>query len=279
MISRVEREGIRVVALDRAERHNALAPDLLDELVRELRLAGQTGRPVVLTAVGDVFCPGADLNWLGTFSDPAQGVAELVAVHHMAIVTLLEMPVPVIAALNGAVAGGGLGLALATDYRFASPAASFTAAYFRLGLTPDGGASAFLQLLIGRPRTMEMLLTNRRVPADEAQRWGLVNEVVGEDELLDRAVAFARGLEPTPHYVLRETRKLLDSINIRDQLQLESVAIRTTSRGEFFRGSNCRRRAAGRRAECPRRGRARSARPCPARRASRRSRACRSGCS
>lgn len=235
MISRTERDGIAVVALDRPERHNALVPDLLDGLVRELRVAAGSARPVVLTATGDAFCPGADLKWLGEFPDPSQGVAELVAVHHLAIITLLEMPVPVIAAINGAVAGGGLGLALATDYRVASTSASFTTAYFTLGLTPDGGSSAFLQLLIGRPRTLDMFLTNRRVAAQEALAWSLVNDVVEPDELLDRAVAFASRLQHVPHYALRETRKLLDSINIRDQLQLESVAIRTSSRGQYFR--------------------------------------------
>ena len=235
MISRFERAGIAVVALDRPQRHNALVPELLEELVRELKIAAASGRPVVLTGSATSFCPGADLKWLGEFADPSQGVAELVAVHHLAILTLLEMPVPVIAAINGPVAGGGLGLALAADHRVASTTASFTAAYFRLGLTPDGGSSAFLQLLIGRTRTLEMLLTNRRIDAQEALAWTLVNEVVEPSELLDRACGFANSLEHVPHYALRETRKLLDSINIRDQLQLESVSIRTASRGQYFR--------------------------------------------
>jgi 2-(1,2-epoxy-1,2-dihydrophenyl)acetyl-CoA isomerase len=235
VIARREQDGIRIVALDRPERHNALAPDFANALVDALRDAGTSGRPIVLTGTGRTFCPGADLHWLGTFSDPSMGVAELVAAHHLAVTTLLEMPVPVICAINGAVAGGGLGLALATDHRIASERASFTAAYFRVGLTPDGGSSAFLQLTIGRQRTLEMLLTNRRVEAHEALAWALVNTVVPHDEVVERAIAFARGLEYVPHYALRETRKLLDTVNIRNQLQLESVSIRTASRGQFFR--------------------------------------------
>jgi enoyl-CoA hydratase/carnithine racemase len=235
VIARRKQDGIRIIALDRPERHNALAPDLARGLVDALRDAGTGGRPVVLTGTGRTFCPGADLHWLGTFADPSMGVAELVAAHHLAVTTLLEMPVPVICAINGPVAGGGLGLALAADHRIASENASFTAAYFRLGLTPDGGSSAFLQLTIGRQRTLEMLLTNRRVDAQEARDWALVYAVVPHEEVVDRAVAFARDLEYVPHYALRTTRELLDSINIRNQLQLESVAIRTTSRGQFFR--------------------------------------------
>ena len=106
------------------------------------------------------------------------------------------MPVPVIAALNGPAAGGGLGLALATDYCLAAESASFTAAYFRLGLTPDGGASTFLERSIGLMRTRELLLTNRRLGAREAYDWGLVNAVVADEELLDQAVAFAENLDP-----------------------------------------------------------------------------------
>jgi 2-(1,2-epoxy-1,2-dihydrophenyl)acetyl-CoA isomerase len=168
-------------------------------------------------------------------ADPAHAVAELVALHHLVITTLLDMPVPVIAALNGAVAGGGLGIALAADYRVAMHNTSFTAAYFRLGLTPDGGASTFLQQMIGRGRAMELLLTNRSLSAAEACAWGLVNEVVPDDHALPRAVAFARSLEAVPGYALRAARSLQDTVNIKNQLQLEAVAIRTAARGERFR--------------------------------------------
>jgi 2-(1,2-epoxy-1,2-dihydrophenyl)acetyl-CoA isomerase len=229
-------DGITVVRLERPEQRNALVPEMAEALVGHLRQAGASGRAVVLTGAGAAFCSGADLKWLAATHDPAQGVAELVAVHHLAIVTLLEMPVPTIAAINGAVAGGGLGLALASDYRIAAPRASFPAAYFRLGLTPDGGSSAFLERLIGGSRALELLLTNRRLSARDSLDWGLVNEVVDSDDvLLERALAFARELAPVPAYGLRATRRLLDTTNIRNQLQLESVAIRTAARGAWFR--------------------------------------------
>ena len=73
--------------------------------------------------------------------------------------------------------------------------------------------------------------------AREALEWSLVNEVVADDEVVRRAVAFSRELEPVPAYALRETRRLLDTINIRNQLQLESVAMRTAARGEIFRAA------------------------------------------
>jgi len=237
VISTESRDGIVIIRLDRPADHNALVPALLEQLVAHLQEAGATGRPVVLTATGSTFCPGADLRWMGSYHDPALAVADLVAVHHLAIAALLDMPVPVIAAINGAVAGGGLGLALAADYRIAGQQATFTAAYFRLGLTPDGGSSAFLERTIGAARTLELLLTNRRLVATEAHAWGLVSEVVADDQLLDRAVAFAGSFGPVPAYALRQSRRLLDTINMRDQLQLEAVAIRTAARGPIFRAA------------------------------------------
>ncbi len=237
MITTDTRDGIPLVIIDRPERRNTLVPELAEALVSSLRTATEARRPVVLTATGTAFCLGADLKWLGACSDVAQAIAELVAMHHLAITTLLEMPVPVIVAINGPVAGGGLGLALAADYRIAAQRATFTTAYFRLGLTPDGGSSALLPGLIGRARTLELLLTNRSLRATEALEWGLVNEVADDDFLLDRAVAFASSLEAVQGWTLLQTRGLLDTANIRNQLQLESVAIRTAARGEVFRNA------------------------------------------
>jgi 2-(1,2-epoxy-1,2-dihydrophenyl)acetyl-CoA isomerase len=144
------------------------------------------------------------------------------------------MRVPVIAALNGAVAGGGMGLVLTTDYCVAAESASFTAAYARLGLTPDGGVTAFLERSVGMARARELLLTNRRLAAREAYEWGLVNEVVPDAELMPRAVAFAATLEGISGYPLLQTRRLLDASYLHNQLQLESVAIRTAAKREFF---------------------------------------------
>jgi 2-(1,2-epoxy-1,2-dihydrophenyl)acetyl-CoA isomerase len=237
VIGSAVRDGVTLITLRRVERHNALVPDLLAELSARLGEAGQQSRPIVLTGAGDAFCPGADLKWLGTCGNPAQGVTELVAMHHAAIVCLLDARVPTICAINGSVAGGGLGLALAPDYRIAAERATFTAAYFRLGLTPDGGSSVFLERTIGATRAMELLLTNRRLSAREALEWGMLNEVVADDALVEHAVAFARRLPALPAYTILQARRLLDMAQIRHQLQLESVAIRTAARGPVFRAA------------------------------------------
>jgi 2-(1,2-epoxy-1,2-dihydrophenyl)acetyl-CoA isomerase len=235
VITSESREGVTLLRLDRPDQRNAMTPALLEALVEQLHAAEAANQPVILTGNGPAFCAGADLKWLAAFTDPSLGVAELVAVHHLAVSTIFDMRVPVIVALNGSVAGGGMGLVLASDYCLAAESASFTAAYSRLGLTPDGGASAFLERSVGMARARELLLTNRRLGAREAYEWGLVNLVVPDAELLERALSFATSLEATPGYVLLQTRRLLDASYLHNQLQLESVAIRTTAKGEFFR--------------------------------------------
>ncbi len=245
MIARDSRDGVTILHLDRPDQRNALIPALLVALIEHLHQAAAEDHPVVLTGTGPAFCVGADLRWLASYTDPSQAVAELVAVHHMAVATLFDMPLPVIAALNGPVAGGGMGLVLATDYCLAAESASFTAAYSRLGLTPDGGVSAFLERSVGMARARELLLTNRRLSAREACAWGLVNAVVSDVELVDRAVAFAASLQPVAGYALLQTRRLLDASYLHNQLQLESVAIRTAAKGEFFRNALQRYRESG----------------------------------
>src|SRR5438309_7537418 len=120
-----------------------MVPDLIGELKQAFESLGSGVRAAVLTGAGSAFCVGADLKWLGSEEDPGAAVAGQVEGHHEAIRAMRETPVPVIAAVNGAAAGGGWSLALAADLCIAAATATFTAAYFRLGLTPDGGNSAF----------------------------------------------------------------------------------------------------------------------------------------
>jgi 2-(1,2-epoxy-1,2-dihydrophenyl)acetyl-CoA isomerase len=228
-------EGIGVVRLNRPAERNAMVPGLLDELIQALtQAAARSEMPIVLTGEGAFFCVGADLSWLAGRNDPADGVDELVRVHHRTIQTMFELAVPLIAAVNGPAAGGGLSLALAADCCVAASSATFTTAYFRLGLTPDGGTTALLPRRIGEGRARELLLTNRRLSASEAHAWGLVNEVAPDAELLDRAVASARNLAYVPPETLRQTRQLLDGGALREHLELEAEAISAAARREPF---------------------------------------------
>ena len=203
-----------------------MTPEGMMELTAALRAAADTA--IVLAGAGSAFCLGADLKWLGSLADPGHGVAALVHEHHAAVRAIRNAPVPVLAAVNGAAAGGGMSLALAADMVVAGPGAGFTAAYFRLGLTPDGGNSAFL-----RGRAMELLLTNRTLRGAEAVEWGLAAEVA--DDPLARACEVAASFEAVPGETLRTSRRLLMP-DLEARLDAEEEAVSAAAqRPEFSR--------------------------------------------
>jgi 2-(1,2-epoxy-1,2-dihydrophenyl)acetyl-CoA isomerase len=227
LVRREDRDGIAILTLNRPERRNAMTPELMSALASAFWEPAP--RAFVLTGAPPAFCVGADLKWLGALDDPGAGVAELVAAHHRAVRAMRASPVPVLTAVNGAAAGGGMSLALAGDYCVAAPEARFTAAYFRLGLTPDGGNSVFLPALAGRARTMELLLSNRALTADEALAWGLVNEIGA----LAHACQVAASFEGVPAETLLATRRLLDK-TLLDQLDEEQDAVSSAARRPEF---------------------------------------------
>ncbi|HSL58111.1 MAG TPA: enoyl-CoA hydratase-related protein [Acidimicrobiales bacterium] len=197
--SETVRPGIRLITLDRPDRLNAMSHELVADLHRALDDVAADGecRVVVLTGAGRGFCAGLDLKGTG----PAPGSeglgrpqAGLVAQQHIASLVphLRSLRQPVIAAVNGAAAGGGLALALASDVRIAATSARFNVAFVRIGLSGcDIGVSWLLPRLIGASRAFELLLTGRIVESDEADRLGLVTRVVPDDRLLDEALATA----------------------------------------------------------------------------------------
>lgn len=208
-----------------------MTPEGMAELTEALR--APAGAAIVLAGAGSAFCLGADLKWLGSLADPGQGVAALVHQHHLAVRAILDAPTPVLAAVNGAAAGGGMSLALAADYVVAGPSAGFTAAYFRLGLTPDGGNSAFLPARVGAARAMALLLTNRTLRGAEAVDWGLAAELA--DDPLARACEAAESFGDVPAETLRTSRRLLTP-DIEARLNAEEAAVSAAAqRPEFSR--------------------------------------------
>lgn len=187
--------GVTRVTLDRPERSNAMTDTMfaeLESLCREVD-ADDACRVLVLTGAGRAFCAGYDLE----LADDLAGLGALGMLDKQeraarAMVAVRSLRVPVIAAVNGAAAGGGLALALAADVRLASTHAVFNAAFTRIGLSAgDLGCSWLLTRLIGPAHTSEICFTGRSVAADEAVKIGLVNAVHHADELLDRAMDLA----------------------------------------------------------------------------------------
>ena len=205
------RDGV-VVTLDRPERLNAMTATMFAELEDSARALDREEalRVVVLTGAGRGFCAGYDLADADELAH--RGALEMLGLQERAaraLAAIRGIRVPVIAAVNGAAAGGGLSLALAADIRLASPRAAFNAAFVRIGLSAgDLGASWLLPRLIGPAAAAELAYTGRMMDAAEAERTGLVNRVVPEDELL----AAALELENRGQALLTRTEDMTEAL-------------------------------------------------------------------
>ncbi len=197
---RLERDGaLAVITLDRPEVLNAFDEALTSALAVAIDAVATDPavRAVVITGAGRAFSAGQDLRdrFLKVVAgeDLALG-NELRRRYHPAIAALREMRKPVVAAVNGVVAGAGLGIAVACDVRVASSSAVFRAAWTRVGLVPDAGSAYFLPRIVGWGRATDMILTGDAVSADEALRMGLVTRVWPDAEFSDAWRKYARAL-------------------------------------------------------------------------------------
>ena len=211
-------DGIVTVTLDRPDRLNAMNHELVADLHAALDelSTDRDCRVIVLTGAGRGFCAGLDLQGAGE-PPHAEGVgaapARMTSQQHIAglVPRLRSLRQPVIAAVNGPAAGGGLALALASDVRIAAPSATFNVAFVRIGLSGcDIGVSYLLPRLIGASAAFEMLLTGRLVDAEEAQRMGLVARVVPDEaQLLDAALDTARQIRANSPFGLWMTKEVM----------------------------------------------------------------------
>jgi methylglutaconyl-CoA hydratase len=190
---RVELHGTALVlTLDRVERHNALSRRLIEELGQAARTAATDPavRAIVLTGVGEkAFCAGADLKERQALTKDQ--VREVVRLYRSEFGALDRSPKPVVAALNGVALGGGLELALMADLRVAAEHAQVGLPETSLAIIPGAGGTQKLPRIVGEARAKEMILLGRRLTADEALSWGLVNKVVPAGQsLLHETLAF-----------------------------------------------------------------------------------------
>src|SRR6478736_4610651 len=191
--------GIAQLTLNRPEKLNALTTEMVQSLHAHLDAiaADSSCRVVILTGAGRGFCAGLDLGGFGDAPNTegfGRTQAGFAVQRHIArlIPHLRSLPQPVIAAVNGAAAGGGFALVLGSDIRIAASTARFNAAFIRIGLSAcDIGTSWLLPRLVGASRAQELMLTGRIFDAEEAYRIGLVTDVYPNEGLLDAAFAKA----------------------------------------------------------------------------------------
>src|SRR5436309_64212 len=205
---------VRQLTLNRPEQLNAMTAELCEELHGEVRriASDRSCRAVILTGAGRGFCAGLDLRGYGAApsndgsDEPRDRLANQ---QHMStlVLALRALPQPVIAAVNGPAAGFGMALALASDIRYASAQAVFRVAFINIGVSNcDMGTSWLLPRLIGASRAHELMLTGRRVDAQEALEIGLVADVV-QDGLLERALRGASEIAALAPWGVRLTKQ------------------------------------------------------------------------
>jgi 2-(1,2-epoxy-1,2-dihydrophenyl)acetyl-CoA isomerase len=207
-------------------------PDVFNAFNRALQLALRAAleeaadpsvRAVVITGAGRGFCAGQDLREFGELSGSIGDALE--ETYHPNVRLIRSLEKPVIAAINGPVAGAGLSLASACDVRVASDAASFVPGFAGIGLVPDAGGTWFLHRLLGFARAFEWMSSNRRLTADEALAWGLVSEVVPAASFEERIAGIAATWAASPTRAVAMTKRLFESAHtatLEEQLALEA---------------------------------------------------------
>ena len=200
------------LALNRPARRNALTPALARQLAQQIEQVEEAGeaRVIVLSGVGGHFCAGLDLHWLSSLggrpsiADLQHGLSDF----QSAVIAIVRCPIPVLAVVQGTAAGFGFDLALACDMRLAGSSASFTSAFARMGLVPDGGSTFTLPRLVGVGRALRVLMTNQTLDAATALSIGLVEEVIDDATLEDGVLRIVAELLASADSSIRAIKRL-----------------------------------------------------------------------
>ncbi len=235
--------GVALVTFQNAERMNSFDP----AIIRALRgvmgdlLEDDAVRAIVLTGSGRAFSTGADVKDMARAAKDGtatQWVLDATEQLHPLLFDIHGSHKPVIAAVNGVAAGGGLGLALAADARIGSPEARFAAGYFGIGLVPDGGATWLLPRLMGIQRTKHFFFNNEVMDAETAHFEGLLDQVVPAGQLVDEAIALAARWGSWAKHSRESTKRLLESSASNDfvaQMDMERGLIASAAGTANFR--------------------------------------------
>ena len=226
------REAVGVITLNRPASLNALTTEVGQDFkaaVGEVQKRG--ARSVVITGAGRAFCAGGDLREMQQIAEREGKVEaffdEPLRLLNECILLIRRVPLPFIAAVNGAASGGGCNLALACDLVIAGESARFNQAFIRIGLSPDCGGTFILPRLVGWKRATELMMTGEVIAAGRALEMGMINAVVPDDELLARALAMAENLAQAPTAAIGRIKELLEASATNDyggQLELERKA-------------------------------------------------------
>jgi enoyl-CoA hydratase/carnithine racemase len=210
---RVDRpaDGVVLLTLDLPERRNAMTEELTEAWRSAIAetAADRSVRVVVVTGEGKAFCAGGDLSWLGAGAQSPIRLRDRMLPFYRTWLSIRDLEVPTIAALNGAAIGAGLCLALGCDLRYATPEAKLAMPFTALGMHPGMAATYLLPEAVGLPRAREMLFTGRVFTGEQAVSIGLVNDVFPAERLLDEVLAVASTVASTAPIATRLTKRAM----------------------------------------------------------------------
>jgi len=224
----VENNGnVRIITLNRPEKLNSITLEMATKLNGAVKDAEKDNsvKCLVITGKGRAFSSGGDVNEMGEHLPKAGDLFyKLTEQIHACFTTILTMEKPVVNSLNGIVAGGALGIALAGDYRIASKSAKLLSAHFKRGFVPAGGTTYILPRLIGLGRTQALFFGGKNLNSSEMLEWGIVHEVIEDEYLNKRTLEMAKELASGPAGAIAETKKLLlesESLSLEEELEKE----------------------------------------------------------
>lgn len=221
---------IRIITMNNPGKLNAFDEDMLLGTVKALDEAGDdtSVRVVVLTGEGRAFCSGGDTSTMGTEVEAGENLDFLTSAVHQVPLAIRRCHRPVIAMINGAAVGAGLDIALACDLRTVAQGATLLEGYVRAGLAAGDGGAWLLQRLVGAGRALELLLTARRIAADEAVQIGLAASAHEPDSLREATLALAESIAQHPPRALAAMKKLVhqsQDVSFEVGLQLGASAV------------------------------------------------------
>jgi len=239
-------DGVATLTLNRPSGLNSLNKGLIDDIRAALRaLAKDDGvKALIVTGAGRGFCAGADLSNAGFNDGVARSVGEGISYsmeigYNPLVRDLSGFPKPVVVAVNGVAAGGGVGLALCGDIVLAGKSAYFVQVFGpRLGLVPDMGCTWFFPQLLGRARSRALAMLGDRLPAEKAAEWGLIWSCVEDAALMSEAKTLAARLAKGPAIAFAEIKRVLDAAaqnTLDEQLELERRTQQRLGDTEDFR--------------------------------------------
>jgi len=236
------RSAVAILTLNRPHSLNSFTTDMHAEMQHAMqRVASDKAiRCLLLTGAGRGFCAGQDLNDRAVAPDGEMpNLGESIANNYNPLVrAIFNLEKPVVCAVNGIAAGAGANIALACDIVLAGRKAAFVQGFSKIGLLPDSGGTWTLPRLVGRARAMGLAMLSNKIPAEQAERWGLIWQTVDDDKLMEEALAIATHLASQPTRGLGLTKRAINAAGgstLEAQLELERELQSTAGRSADYR--------------------------------------------